>query len=452
MGLIALLFAYHGASGDAEPHASIRVGGVRLIERQIRQARSAGAERVLILAERMPPGLAAGLDEARRRDSAVEVVRAPSSLVGQIAPTDRVLVLDEGLVIDERAIEAVLAEDGESVISTWPAGAAPAGAERLDSTTFAAGLAVYPGRLVREVAANLGEWDLQGTLLRAAETESSGRRFSLAQIDDYAPARRRRVPLTWAKLTDSGSADSVTDTLLAASQKGCLDWPARFIHPPVENALVRLLLPTKVTPNMVTVGVILLGLIAALAFTKGWLWLGLLLALVTGPLDGVDGKLARTKLEFSRWGDLEHVADKVIEYLWYLCLASYFSSEQASDGPWAVAALIILFALAEAVQGEFFRRFTGAQLDDASEFERRFRLVSGRRNTFFWTLLPFAIFGAWYAGFVMIAVYSVVTFFVMQVRFYLQLQRYGRAHSPTIDANFRRTAYGFLPGGKGSGS
>src|SRR5690606_13703930 len=110
-----------------------------------------------------------------------------------------------------------------------------------------------------------------------------------------------------------------------------------------------------------------------------------------------------------------------------------------------IAALITLFALAEAVQNEFYRRFTGQALDDAAPFDRRYRLVSGRRNTFFWTYVPFALAGAWYAGFVMIAVYSVVNFFVAQWRFFVNLQSYGRAVSRTIEANFQRTAYAFLP-------
>ena len=193
---------------------------------------------------------------------------------------------------------------------------------------------------------------------------------------------------------------------------------------------------------MVSAFVFLLGLGAAYAFAMGWLWTGLILALLIGPLDGVDGKLARTRMEFSRWGDLEHVADKIVEYLWYICLALAFDAQWA----WAVAALIICFALAEAMQGEFFRRCTGQQLDDVGRIERRFRLISGRRNTFFWTLLPFALLDAWHIGYVTIAAYAVLTFFFMQWRFFVRLAAFGRRHSPVIDQSFAATAYAFLPG------
>ena len=101
-------------------------------------------------------------------------------------------------------------------------------------------------------------------------------------------------------------------------------------------------------------------------------------------------------------------------------------------------------ALAEALLGEFYRRMTGAQLDDAGPFERAYRLVSGRRNTFFWCLLPFAWLEAWASGLVMIAAYATANFFVMLGRFFIRLAEYGRSHSAAIAANLAATAYGML--------
>ena len=196
---------------------------------------------------------------------------------------------------------------------------------------------------------------------------------------------------------------------------------------------------------MVTAFAFGLGIAAGVAFLFGWLWTGLIMVLVVGPLDGVDGKLARTTLNYSRFGDLEHVLDKICEYGWFLCIGSYLSRSYGDAWPWGVAALLVLFALAESLQGEFFRRFTGKQLDDSGSFERRFRLIAGRRNTFFWTLLPFGVAGAWGAGFITMSIYSALTFVVMQARLFLRLQQFGSAQSALIEANFARTAYNFLP-------
>jgi len=421
MSLIALL----AAAPEVPLDPALTVVGRPVLGRQARQAHHAGAARVLVLGGPVAQG---------------EMVAGPDAAAASLADDDLVLMLAPGLVVDERIVAAVIA--AAPAVATWP----DRGVERIDADTLAAGVAVYPGALVRRVAAGLGDWDLGSTLLRAALVDGVAR-LDLAALPLYAPSRRREVPLTWALPTSLTEAAAATTTVIKAAQKGCLDWPARFIHPPIEDGLVRLLGPTPITPNMVTLFVAALSLGAGVAFAYGWLWTGLVLALISGPLDGVDGKLARARVEFSKWGDLEHVLDKIAEYGWYLALASHFAVTRG-EAPWLVAALIILFALAEALGGEFFRRFTGSQLDDAGRFERSFRLVSGRRNTFFWTLLPFAAFEAWYAGFIMIAVYAVATFFVMQFSLFKRLAVYGRAHSGQIESNFAATTYDFLPGGK----
>jgi phosphatidylglycerophosphate synthase len=416
------------------PPTPIIVGGISVAERHARLLRRAGAGRLY----------AVDIEPLTVLPAGVEAVSA-SALPGLIGRDDRVVAIAAGLVIDDRALAAVLAAPLPALLVCDAAATPRRGVERLDALSFAAGVMALPGMMVREVAATLGEWDLGSTLIRAVATSTGATRIDIAAIPLYAADRRRVVPLTWALPVNPEEAGTATETLVAASQKGCLDWPARFIHPPIENALVRLLAPTAVTPNMVTLLTAVVGIGAGVAFATGLLWTGLILALITGPLDGVDGKLARTRYEFSKWGDLEHVLDKFLEYGWYMALAWYFAGVQGSALPWAVAALIILPALAEAVQGEFFRRITGIQLDDAGPVERRIRLFSGRRNTFLWTLLPFAAFGAWFAGFVMLAIYSVATTAVAQWRFYVRLTQYGRDHGQQIAGNLSATSYDFLP-------
>src|SRR3546814_17120825 len=115
--------------------------------------------------------------------------------------------------------------------------------------------------------------------------------------------------------------------------------------------------------------------------------------LFLGPLDGVDGKLARTRLQYSRWGDLEHVADKIVEYGAFIALGGYLSSPAGHSGPWVLAGITIAFALPEAVQGEFFNRFTGRPLDAAGVWQRRVRRFAGRPHTFFWRPVPFPCSG-----------------------------------------------------------
>ena len=417
----------------SETPASLLVGGITVLERQARQLRRAGATLLFAIDVEPLTELPAG----------VEAI-GPGALTSRINAGDRVATIAAGLIIDERAIEAVLAAPAPALLVCDPTRADAVAIERIDSASAAAGVMVLPGTLVIAQVLGLGEWDLASTLIRVVAADRATSRVDFDALPLYAPARRRDAPMLWLR-PDEASADAATRQLIGAAQKGCLDWPARFLHPFPENLAVRLLAPTPITPNQVTAMTAVIGVGAAVAFATGWLWTGLILALVTGPLDGVDGKLARTRVEFSKWGDLEHLVDKLLEYAWFLCIAWYFAGIRGTGLPWAVAALIILPAIAEAVQGEFFRRLTRHQLDDAGVVERRIRLFAGRRNTFLWTWSFFALAGFWFEGFVLLAAYSVVTTGIAQWRFYKQLSAYGRAHGERIAANYAATAYTFLP-------
>lgn len=444
----ALLSVGEAAPGAVPPGLRI-VAGRTLVERQVRQVLHETGAEVLLLAPALPDGLARwAAGEPRLR-----CLATPEAVARHLADRlDEGLVLAPGLLLDERLIRA-LCRAGPGPAMLVFEGAPPQGALRLDAATHSAGILRLPAPLIRRTARDLGDWELMATLERAA-VEAGARRIAVDSLDAYDPPRRRAVPFLWARPEGPAEMRAATAAVVAAAQKGCLDWPARFLHPPVENALVRLLLPTRITPNMVTLLTALLGLVALVAFAVGQPLAGLVLVLLIGPLDGVDGKLARARVEYSRWGDLEHVLDKILEYGWFLALGFWLAGQGHGVAAWLAAGGIIAFALAEATQGEFFRRFTGRQLDDWGPFERRWRLLAGRRNTFFWSLLPFAAFGLWFEGLLMILGYALLTFAVGQWRFLKALGEHGRAVSETVRASFAATSYAFLPkpGGEGSGS
>lgn len=448
MPLTALLFAHHDVDDTHKPRGLLPLAGWTIVERQARLATRAGAAHVIICAERVLPELTEAVARLRADGMKVDVAHTVVEAGDMVQAEDRILMMAEGLVCDDRLVRRLLqapelpavlarADDGDEMF------------ERIDATQRWAGLALLPGSAVREVSRRFGDWDLQSTLLRTS-VQTGALRIGLDGMDLYIPDRRREVPIVLAMPGSRAEAVRAGESLLEQAQKGCLDWPARFIHPPIENLMVRLLLPTSVTPNMVTVLTAVFGAAAIIAFAMGWLWIGLVLMLLLGPLDGVDGKLARTRLQFSRWGDLEHVADKIVEYGAFLALGGTLAAQQGHYGPWVLASMIITFALAEAVQGEFFNRYTGAQLDDAGKWQRRVRLVAGRRNTFFWLLVPFALFGKWEAGLITITIYSVITFFVAQTFFFFAMRSYALTHLPQVADNFKRSSYAFLARRTGS--
>lgn len=428
MRTIGLLFP------PAEAQAALLVGGISVLERQARQLRDAGVDWLFAVDVVPLTQLPAGVTAV-----------AAAALADEVLSDDRIIAIAAGLVLDERAIAVVMAAPAPALL-VWDATQPDAvGVERIDALSFAAGLLSVPGPTVRKLAARLGEWDLGSTLIRAVAADPTTTRIEFSTLPVQAPDRRRDVATVWARPESPDDARVAGDMLIAAAQPGCLDWPARFLHPAVEDALVRLLAPTRITPDMVTVTTGVIGVFAGIAFGMGWLWTGLILALVTGPLHGVDGKLARTRVEFSRWRGISDIVDKLLQCGWYLTLAVHFSLARHSALPWAIAALIILPAISKAVQDDLFRRLAGLPLDDAGDFERRIRLFAGGRNTFLWTWLGFAIFGLWFEGFIALATYSVITTGLTQWRFCKQLSSHGRRNGDLIAANYAATAYTFLP-------
>lgn len=412
------------------------------MERQARQAVRAGADCILIEVRSVPAELVQAVERIKALGVPVELARGLPDVSRHMTVDDQVLLFADGLVIDDRLLDAILKAPGTHALLVTGRGA-EIGLDLIDPATLWGGLVRAPGGLVSETAWRHEDWDLPAMLVRLS-LQQQATRVAIDDSPTYVPNRRRDVPLLWRLPESRAEADAATNALIDASQKGCLDWPARFLHPPIENGAVRLLLPTRITPNMVTVATGAVGLAAVVALACGWLWPGLILMLLIGPLDGIDGKLARTRLEFSRWGDLEHVVDKLVEYGAFLALGGWLAGQAGHYGPWAVAAVIVGFALGEALQGELYYRFTGRQLDDRGPAERLVRLFAGRRNTFFWMLLPFAAFGRWEAGMIFLAVYSALTFFVAQGLFIRGMRQFALAELPAAAANFRATSYPFL--------
>ena len=155
-------------------------------------------------------------------------------------------------------------------------------------------------------------------------------------LDDYSPAHRGPVPFYVQVITTAAEARAATQTLIRAAQKCALDLPALLLDPVFENRLVFWLCDRRITPNQVTLFTTLLGALIAAVFLYGWLRLGIVLAYAVEVLDGVDGKLARTKLQTSRLGEFEHVLDFFIEHAWYVTITIFLVTSTHAPQLWWV--------------------------------------------------------------------------------------------------------------------
>jgi hypothetical protein len=166
--LAALIAAYHDADGpDGALRATLPLAGRTVVERQARLAAASGADPIILLVERVPPALLAAIDRVRAEGISVAVARNAAEAAEAVDPKAQLLLIADGLVADESHIERLAAAGGAAIL-TLPDHGEDDRYERIDAESLWAGLALIEGRMLRDTAAMLGDWDLQSTLLRRA--------------------------------------------------------------------------------------------------------------------------------------------------------------------------------------------------------------------------------------------------------------------------------------------
>jgi len=331
-------------------------GGLALLDRQCKQLRKLAVDEVtLLVPEHDPiPVVAASLFVpriVRVPDATRDLWAALASAADALPPAGLALGADH--LVDLRVLRALLGRADTTVV----------GAE---------------GAHAEQVA-----WVNASDVRRdGAEVPVRAVRLPLASLDPYSPELRgAATPYAFGVVT-LADRERAWRVLLDAVQKRALDLPGQYFDTPFENFLVRRFAPTDVTPNQITLATLVLAAVVATLFAHGWLRVGVVLALVVGVLDGVDGKLARMKLATSKIGELEHVGDFLYENAWYLSLATWFAAATASPALWYAGLVLVACDLADSLLYLVVQKRTGKMLDELTPFDRRFRAIAGRRNVY----------------------------------------------------------------------
>jgi phosphatidylglycerophosphate synthase len=202
---------------------------------------------------------------------------------------------------------------------------------------------------------------------------------------------------------------------LDSIQKGPPDIPA-WVHAPIETFLVSRLCKTPITPNQLTLFCNVVAWTVTIFLVTGHLAWGLGLALIVGVLDGLDGKLARLKVETSKAGKLEHLFDALFENSWWLALAWHLSVSGKLPDAFAYLGLLIGAEVTNALARASIVRYYGKSITELASFDRIFRLVGGRRNIYVWILALGLILGTVAGAFKLIAWWEAVTAAVQATR------------------------------------
>ena len=129
--------------------------------------RGAGADGFVVYAERATPELRHMIERLVHAGFRIKLAQSVLEMIDHIHPTDRLLMIADGVVASADIVERTIACPDEAIatIADIPANIA---FERLDGKARWAGLAVLEGGRVAAIRSMPEDWDVQSTLLRSA--------------------------------------------------------------------------------------------------------------------------------------------------------------------------------------------------------------------------------------------------------------------------------------------
>jgi len=386
MAIGALIGAYQ-EDDSGSLRALLPLAGRTLIEYQAKCAAAAGAAPIVVIVERVPQALQDAFERLRLDGVGVFPVSDVNEAVTRFEAGSTILLLGDGIVSSVDLV-STLAEETESAIATVPDNEQHEGFERIDAQSRWAGVAVIDARLLGSTAAMLGDWDLQSTLLRRAIQEGA----RLVRVTDHASE-----PLLVQ------SADELADfqrRLVLASKGGRNDWTSRYLLPPIEDFETEHLMETPVWPSWLIWGALALTLVGAICFSRGWLGAGLVLLLLSMPLDLIAGRLATIRLTPLPSRMLSRLALWPAAGIALLSIGLWETRHGTGWGSMVAAATACAFA--EAARIEKAAMPPGGEL-----------WLFSRRNAIM-LAIPFAIGGVWTAYLLAALLYAALSFFIVQ--------------------------------------
>lgn len=277
MALASLIIGCAVLDDGITPRAAAPFLGQSLIEYQARQAAAAGARHIVVLVERVPAALVAGVDRLKRDGVDVELARTVADAADRIHPDEQLLVIGDGVIARQDMLKRA-AQSISPALFTVPDSGATLRHERIDAGARWAGFALIDGTMLRKTVAMLGDWDLQSTLLRRIVQAQATR------VDTGAAS---------AWLIESAAEARATEIALLDRGGG------RLLPAPLGARLNGFLLDHDVRSGWLRAASLGLAFVAIPAFMFQFVALGALLLTLSGPLAALPRRLDAAGLRTS---------------------------------------------------------------------------------------------------------------------------------------------------------
>jgi len=206
-----------------------------------------------------------------------------------------------------------------------------------------------------------------------------------ALVPSYNKALRKSEP-AYALDIRRTPLDKIMRRQFASSYKGITDFVTKFFWPVPAFYVTRLCAQLRMTPNMVTTIGFILVFAALYFFWHGQWALGFAAGWIMTFLDTVDGKLARTTMTFSKWGNIyDHGIDLIHPPFWYWAwfvgLGGSFAFSNVMFDPlsFALAAILIGYVVDRIIEGIFLQQH-GFHIHVWRPINSALRFIIARRN------------------------------------------------------------------------
>ena len=229
-------------------------------------------------------------------------------------------------------------------------------------------------------------------------------------VEFWKALRKRETPYAFGLV--AANQPAIEWRMFMGTYKGATDLVTKHLWPWPAFLATRWLAPRGITPNMVTLVGALLVFLAFWFFLEGQFALGLAAAWLMTFLDTVDGKLARTTLTSSKWGDVfDHGLDLVHPPFWYVAwgLGLAHAGHALDDRTfWIVIAAILGGYVLQRIMEGIAIKWLGLEIHIWRRVDTLFRQITARRNPNLLILTAFTLIGRPDWGLLAVAWWTVI--------------------------------------------
>ena len=305
---VAIVLANQPASSlDLSHSALAQVGALPLVLRAIVSARSAGADRVVVVVDPVNGArIRQSLARTGRLPSSVEWVEVPShiaavsAVLGSVARDASRVILVRGDCSYHPSLYRTASEwDGDGALELVSGGAL------VGLTALSRDLALH---LVRDSNSKIGSIEQLHEWIRTRHAAKFGPTVVYCKT---APQD------SWQKVANEQDrlvAEKKLESWLVKPTDGIFARMNRKVSIPISRQLIKF----PITPNMVSLFTLGVSFASGLYFGLGGYWnalIGAVLSVWASILDGCDGEVARLKLQASDFGCW---LDTICDYLYYI--------------------------------------------------------------------------------------------------------------------------------------